>query len=181
MFKRIRKTLRSVRYSTLSNVIGKQVLISSAANASSEVTKILQNEFRWLDPTRLTEMAEVTLPKYGLLDLSFSLVDQHETNPLTVKDLKNLGGFPSKNDRSQTKGDYSLLPEFHEQICEEAEMNSLNALFFLTSDAMSDEPYVSGGSPDVLAFTLRYPQIVTVKDACITNAESIWTLKYFYM
>lgn len=180
MFKRIRKTLRTVRYLTLSHVIGKQILISSVENAASEVATNLQNEFSWLSSSRMIETAELTLPKYGLLDLTFNLTDQHKTNSLRVEDLKTLGAFPPKSDRLSTTDGYFLLPEFHEQICEEAENGNLHALFFLTSDTtdlIADE----GKEPNVFAFGLSFPQIVTVKDACITNAESIWTLKHFYL
>lgn len=182
MFLTIRKTLRTVKYLPVREAIGMQILVSDSRTAASEVTKFLHSQFAGLVSARVDESGAATLIKYGILDLSFTLSDVIETRRLTLSDLRELGLYPPKEERVDEKNDFFQLEEVYEHICEEAEENEnvLKALFFLTSDALRPSAGISGEKSSVASLN-DFPQILTVIDSCITNAESIWLLKHFYM
>lgn len=174
---------RRIRYRTLDRVIGEKVRIAAEPSAVGDVLDALD---RFLPPVAppLPQPAPGlgAVAKHGLLDLEFSLRAGAGADlpRLSVRELRALGVL-LKNDTAHEPEeedlDFSCLTDLHDQV------TSGKVVLKLILDAVNDDRPIS----QRLIHTMKglpgnyLPRQFRVRDACVTNAPSLWLQKHFYL
>lgn len=183
----IKRLARELRYLPLSEFVGRNVRIRSIQTVADDVRDVLSlivpEECQLLTDAKLIEG---TLAKYGFLDLTFSapsclLESQYQSGISLLKDLRYIRE-PSEVEEEDYDF-YELLgedPTFLTQLTEDLATNKVFIRLFLRgAPAYEDVRESLRGIP---ALPPQYlPRLFAIADVCVTNAESVWFHKHFYM
>jgi hypothetical protein len=198
----LRKVARELRYRPLPGLIGTTVTIASAETAPETVTLALAKPFS--HPIRFRGPQEPwmtrSLAKYRLLDLTFA-VDGLRWEPSDcpgISTLKEFGfalhpdNLPEdqreylKNDKDPTclgelAGDIDQGQVLLRLFLEESPRR--DALEHVKELMRAGKGHLFFGGVNDLRAALAdfFPHQMAVSDACLTNAESIWFHKHFYL
>jgi hypothetical protein len=189
------KIARALRYRPLAEANGKLVVISSADAVNKDVlcelSSVLPMQFRY-DPATPVNLAP--LVKHGFLELRFEVApgDGELLTRLSRRELAKLGflgqevrmpGVKEEGDQ----GDDELAAEASD-ICVDLLLKEIAAerLFvMLFLEAISDRRSLHERELATLTdFQLPsdfFPATFQVRDACISNASSIWVQRHFYL
>lgn len=192
----LRAVIRTLRYETLSGAIGRDMTLTSTDSAPQEIVEalaaVIPEGLTYFGPDAESRTAAVG--KYGLLDLSYTVdVEQLEWESrggrglleerryvLNATDLQEL-------DAERTAEDEEFDREFYvdslERVVEDARKNKNFVKLFLRSSEAEGRlerkrslRFVKEGLPSDW-----WPLEFQVTDACVTNADSAWFFKHFYL
>jgi hypothetical protein len=160
----LRTIARQLRYRPLPELIGAKVTIDSAASAADTVSAVLATSCPW--PLRFIRpqapWITESLTKYRLLDLTYALEDiQWQSSDAPGASILQQLGFVVQ-DLAQ-EDDATSLELLAENIDQEGPVLRL----------IIEERARPGGA--------EFPYYMEVSDACLTNADSIWLHKHFYL
>lgn len=188
---------RQIKYRALDGLIGRQVVISSAASVPAEVAHQLRSDlppglhFQGPEPNYVT----LALAKYGILDLSFTIEEFHwgSADSPGVPLLEEFGFVlreptPSESPTLFDDKDPTCLEQLQDDInenktvvklfLEERPKRDLKASFLAMASSGKMESVSAGG---VDSLDHYFPKMFEVVDACLTNADFIWFHRYFYL
>ncbi|MCB1043765.1 MAG: hypothetical protein KDC35_12545 [Acidobacteria bacterium] len=163
----ITKLTKNLRYASFRPLIGLTTTIESLRSMPHDVTPHLEKRIRsslTFDGPTLPE-CEMTLIKYGILDLRFK-IDQEtldRTDEVTIDTLSSLGF--SRED----------LDDELRSLRSEIKKGKAYLRLFLR-DASGSLPQTSFEIPETY-----FPHEFVIEDACLTNAPSVWVFKHFYL
>ena len=186
-------SLRKIRYRPLSDLTGRRVIIRSLADIRRALSQSLPSlisagRFKLQDDQSF--FAGV-IAKYKILDLTFvgdatllTFADR-----ITSENLCHLGLSNKLSDKSE-RDDWGL--SFMEAITEEIRQDVCFLRVFMDCESsdigmLRKEFFGRSGSPEKLLNAMigqilqRFPMTFTISDACLTNCESIWLQKHFYL
>lgn len=175
---------RTMRYRTLTPMIGEEVTISARLRISTEVSAFVA---RFIDECSFSgpeqKIIDLQIAKYGILDLRFAAPPRMFNRDMDagIPLLRRLGFINS--DAQGTSGelgsDSICLEELRDGIAE----NETHLLLFLEST----NPKVSEMSVmDRMArirdpLSINFPIVFKVVDACVSNSSFVWMNKHFYL
>lgn len=189
-----RRVDRELRYRTLTDMIGRHVVVASLDAISVCVRGLaaawLPASARWRDPTE----PSLALAKYGIidavLDAPLALLDDARTL-VGIPVLRAVGrasrrGEPLPGDEKELDDDEkALMDALDEMDCITdlaADLDRRECLLkvFLTSTPPGHEPMQRVARRPALRAGF-FPRDFVVADACVTNARSIWLAKHLYL
>src|SRR6266404_4446149 len=197
----LRQVSRQLKYRELPALIGRRVVVTSAASACAEVHAQLHGSLPYGARFKGPESQYITraLAKYGILDPEFTVpgILWEPGDSLGLRLLEEFGfvvrdQLPAEQLGLLDDKDPTCLEQLREDIIEQRtvlkvflneqpkrDMKQYIAHLFSTGKA----ELLNGGSTGSLDPLLEnyFPKTFEVADACLTNAEFIWFHKHFYM
>lgn len=170
---KIEESLSLIRYEELKEVIGKNITVSSTKMCKDEIFQSLQNELDWLPLDNSMISPVLSLLKYEIADVSLAITADTYCGRITAESLAQQACLPVE-DLLTDVDEYYL-----DTITKESRIGKLYALFLLRSRGCFTSENIS--YVDSVEFRNSFPRDLTVEDACITNAESLWLVKYLYL
>ncbi len=181
IFKLFRQTHRQLLYRQLNEVFGEVIEISSPSLAAAEVRERMQEKLPWLKGLVQNDNSRTQLMKYGSLDIAMRLTDCPSVPQATLNEFRSLGFLPSIYDRlEEEKGMGADMSPFAREVLEETAKNVMYARFYLIGRE-TDFTNPDFNSFNQMKFRESFPRRMTVSDACLANAKSVWCLKYPYL
>lgn len=182
VFKLFRQTHRQLLYRELNEVLGEIIEISSPSLAAAEVKERMHEKLPWLKGLVQNDISRAQLMKYGMLDITMRLTDCPEIPQATRNQFRSLGFLPSIYDRlEETKDMGGAMSPFLEEVLDDTARGIMYARFYLIG---SDSDYTNIDTKNKFSqmkFRESFPRRMTVVDACLSNAESVWCLKHLYL
>jgi hypothetical protein len=189
------KLARALRYRALPAAKGKLVTVRDAGAVVEDVVhqlgSVLPRQFRY-DPATRVEFAPVV--KHGILELTFEapLAECEALTRLPRRELTELGFLGQQAQLPSAKGEGD---QEDDEMAVDATDGCLDLLFDeiaserlfvkLFFDAISDRRSLQERELATLTgFQLPpdfFPATFRVRDACLTNAASIWVQRFFYL
>lgn len=204
MNRKLLRLLHEVRYREITELIGKEIVISTFSSIRQELTDAVHALIPLNGQLELTSKnLSGTLAKYAILDLKFATSQQvlSEPDKLSRKALTDLGFLVSKKDEKAARELEDRDPTCIESLVEGLPEEKEWLLVFLELDPRGD-PFMerfharqraieAGVAPEeaydvclqeaVEALPTRFPAKFKIIDACITNSDFIWFHKHFYL
>jgi hypothetical protein len=198
----LRKVAGELKYRPLPELIGTKVTIESVSSVPLNVATMLDRALSL--PVRFSGPQEhsitVALAKYRILDLTF-IVDGFEWQPGDIPGiaiLKEFGFILSPDDISENVPQSKLEdddPTCISTLDEDIGKNQFFLRLFLeevprrkSTEYLEEltkagkRHLLKGGVAEMeLLLDGFFPHEMAVSDACLTNADSIWFHKHFYM
>ncbi|MBE9229693.1 hypothetical protein IQ264_30275 [Phormidium sp. LEGE 05292] len=188
----IKKLARELKYLSLSELFGRQVMIHSVDTVEDNIRHalgdIVPEGCRLLTEPQLMKGM---LAKYDFLDLTFSvpayLLQSHYESGISLLKALYFIRDPSQEDIDELE--YKELseflgddPTFLAELAEDVSKNMTVCRMILNSS----HPREWDKNNRRMAMTASlpsgyFPQIFVIGDACITNALSVWLHKHFYL
>jgi hypothetical protein len=186
-FSAIKTVLRELKYLELTNVIGSKILIHSLATVEKEVQTVLQaNTILFVGLLQTDEGTnQGSLKKYRLLDLVFDATSLlPETRSIDARFLKNTGYLPDTEDLK----DGPIMPGCDDASLLEVLIDDINKKVWVVKMFLEDDELKNAIEQhrvaelsktfDVSSYLSRE---FSVRDACLTNCETVWLFKHFYL
>ena len=175
----LRRLHRSLAYSTLDALTDTRVEVHSAETALDDVLRLVRETV----PVTVTTMAPdihfraAAIAKYGILDVTFGI----GSTPLEVSRpgldvLRSVGLVDGQESTDATE----IIGDFLSDLTLESEAGERYLKVFLEIE----DSLPAGGSLRRLQDGMWpgfWPHLFLVRDACLTNAPSIWLAKHFYL
>jgi hypothetical protein len=186
-FTAIKTVVRELKYLELSNVIGSKILIQSFPSVEKDVQTALQA--RSIHFLRGLLTAEGTnygsLKKYRLLDLSFDTVcPLPEADSIDAHFLKNVGYLSDTEDLK----DGPILPGCDDAGLLEELIDAINRKAWMVKVFLEDREHETAieqhrvpGPAETFDLESYFPREFSVKDACLTNCDTVWLFKHFWL
>lgn len=188
----IKKLARELKYLSLSELFGREVVIHSVDTVEDDIRHtlgdIVPEGCRLLTEPQLMKGM---LAKYDFLDLTFSvpayLLQSHYESGISLLKALHFIIDPSEEDIDELE--YKELsefwgddPTFLSELAEDVSKNMTVCRMLLDSI----HPREWDKNNRVMAMTASlpsayFPQVFFIKDACITNAKFVWFHKHFYL
>jgi len=175
----LRRLHRSLAYSSVDALTGLSVRVQSAETALADVLRVVGETI----PITVTT-GDPGLPyragaiaKYGILDVAFKV----RSTPLQIRrpGLGILRSLALADGEARSEAS-DVVGDFLSDLTTESEAGDLYLKVFLTTE--DSLPKIDAlrrlrqGMPPGF-----WPHRFVVRDACLTNASSIWLSKHFYM
>lgn len=176
-----RKTKRELRYRQLDEVFGEKVEITSPATAAAELKEFLEKKLPWLKGQVQNDLSRQQLMKYGMMDLTIKLTNKPECPPASLVDFRSLGFMEAEQIKVEGGGG---LRSFVSPILEEVLEDTTRDIYFVRAYLVGSADY--GAIPsrtkiDEMQFRESFPRTLTINDACLTNSDSVWVVKHFWI
>lgn len=204
MNSKLLRLLHEVRYREISELIGKEIVISIFSSIRQELTNAVHGLIRLNGGLELTnDDLSGTLAKYAILDLKFAMAQRvlAEPDKLGRKALSDLGFLLSKEDQKVARELEEKDPTCIESLVEGLTARKEWLLVFLELAPRGDpilerlnatQHAIQTGVPveeasifalhqAIEALPTRFPAKFKIIDACITNSDFIWFHKHFYL
>jgi len=188
----LKKVAREIRYRSLPDLIAQPVEIYSLETVEIDIRQALGA--KWPNECRLVSKASqmaMTIAKLGIMDLRFSapksiLADEYE-NGLSL--LKKLGFLAESETEQTTEQEFEIAftddPTCLSQLADDIAKNSTLLKLFLKREAGFEKSMreavgiIAMEKPELPSN--YFPLILSITDACFTNADFVWFLKHFYL
>jgi hypothetical protein len=198
-------SLRKLRYRNLPDLIDKQIEIASIPGVELAVLGMLPPAlvaagFKLLPYRQMALM----IGKYGMLDISLAAAKNQlvPSDKITRELLYELGLSYRPEDRALHSDPSARLYELDllEAIVRDIQADACILKLFMTFEPLEHawnrflkyiRPPAGTGQDDefeidyhdtmILDVERRFPLIFTVADPCLTNCDSVWFEKHFYM
>ena len=178
----LRRLRQILSYQALDSIVGKIVAVRSGETAPSDVIRGLNGHLPVKEGfiRNVSSCVEGPIAKYGILDLTFEVTEPgfalQRSGLQVFRDL----GLVEKNSSAE-----DFVPDLLNQLAEEAEKGTPLLKIFLHA---KQDLFYSDSSPEALERRAAeglprefWPHLFKVEDACLTNIDSIWLIKHFYM
>lgn len=166
---------RGLRYRGLDALFGRRVCLFSEQTTIGDVLSSLADGLPAVEPGALFH--GLALAKYGIVHLELTVTGAVELPRPSRLELRRLGVLVRSADpfAREAAGDFfdALLAEFA------ADARVLCLMLDVEHDRRTHEERVAhtyGGLP-----RSYFPRMARVRDACVTNAPSVWMYKHFYL
>lgn len=173
----VKKVARNIRYHTLPDWVGKQVVVNGIDSIEQDVKRGL--ELLLLDRGTLVEVErkfrQLALAKYDLLDLSFTLQSEWIWN-VEIRGIPLLKQLYIVPPLAEDKLDRAFQLDMLDKLAEDIEQNKVYLLLFLRALELRTVKSRLLSLPDDY-----FPRTFVVEDACITNTDLAWFNKHFYL
>jgi len=186
-FSSIRRAARGIRYTTISELLGREVTFTSRQSIVTESLLLVQELFTsstFISPEQKNIDGQIA--KYGILDLTFA-VDQSLLHDCAsgVPVLRELGlvGNPAAYEDLDLDDDDDIFSPMSgvNMVLEDLEESQALLKLFLKAAVETKSGMRTTMRrlmvPDLLEFPMRF----VINDACITNVSSAWIGKHFYL
>ncbi len=167
--------------------MGSKILIQSLPSIEKDVQTTLQaSSIQFLGGLLTAEETNYgSLKKYRLLDLSFDTISPlPEAHSIDARFLKNVGYLPDAEDIK----DGPILPECDDAGLLEELIDDINKKVWLVKVFLRDDELETAIEQhrvsDLLeTFDLEsyFPREFSVTDACLTNCDTVWLFKHFWL
>jgi len=172
----LKQVAQQLKYRVLTDYYGRQVTITSLPSIEADIcnTLSINSEARLIEPEQ--KYRELALAKYGILSLDFVvpenwLTDDYQTGIALLREL----GFnpPIAENEDADKFVKSLAQSHLETLVDQLSKHQTHMLIIL--DAVGEHQLRLKLPADY------FPRTFIVRDACVTNAQSIWLTKHVYL
>ena len=185
-FSLIRRAARGIKYATIVEFLNREITFSDRLNIVSESTSFVQELFPLSSFIGSEQnVLDGQIAKYGILDLEFSAEQSLLHNCQSGVPILRALGFGGNNlgDEEFELDDDDLFSPMSgiEMVLDDINESCAYLKLFLRSkvDPPFDmrERFLRPENPALLQF----PMTFTISDACLTNVESAWIMKHFYL
>ena len=181
----IRQVARRLRYQPLDELVGRTITFHSLPTMLADIQAILDESFPGCvfggpeEPYRNGALA-----KYGLLDLHYHAPSHMAAiEPYSgLSLLKELGFVERPGDSDWETSEADNMFSFVADLLDDFDRNETIVKLFL-----EERPHRTSPPPAEWKTWLRepsnmpFPRTMEIVDACITNSNSVWLNKHFYM
>lgn len=175
----LKRVVVGLRYAEITDLIGARVLVTRPDLAHAEVARAFAAHL----PSRTSPIPgsdpQATAAKYGLLDLEFATDLRPEGLPrLRGEALRSLSLQVAPDEANENSEEALYCLELLEE--EIAEPRCIVRVFL---DAESDERSTATRFQHAVESlpSSFWPRYFVVRDACTTNAPTLWLEKHFYL